>query len=315
MDLSLTDEVFLVAIKKWAFRLLAVCVVVKAIGLLLDSEAERVTYQAYDWDQHGRMTNLPGEIVLHSNEKKAVVMVPGYLDSTLIFQELAQTVAKKLPIAVYVPEMPHVAGGLTQWLEFNNEENLKFLGDYIKKVAAKHSEVHVLGLSYGAVLTIELRKRQILPKNLHYIFYGPALFIKLNIASIRAQIRAYLLWRRYCNYEALGCKIPSYGSGDEGAREFIRRESTSPFNPLSPYLELFDMDSNELRSYYRGFPEDYHLLIAKDDNRVDFTEHERICNANKHCKLTAFPSGSHLVHIGSRKQEFAEKVVQILETP
>ncbi len=299
-------------IKSLVFGLFFVLVGLKLTGKVLDYRAEHSSRQMFQFDEEGIIVGA-GPVAIQKGSQRAVVFIPGLLQSTQIFQNLAKDLASRINADFYIPLMPHMGRNLDSLRRFNNEDNLAFIKSYLSDLSNKYNSLEIIGHSYGATLLVHLHRLQELPSNARYTFYAPALYVPINDMAHKMQINAFLLFRKYCDYKAIGCTFPSYESGDEGARSYLDNQMLPPYIVLEPVLQVFDLDTEENQRHLASFPESHVITMAKDDNRVNFIVLSKVCQENPRCQLVSYDSGSHVVHQGNRRQEFADNLVQIME--
>ena len=166
-------------------------------------------------------------------------------------------------------------------------------------------------MSYGGALLTTLVNAQRVPKNVELILYAPAFYITLNTAFNRLELQLYGSWRKYCDYKILGCGQPNYSSGDETAKPMFDKQKSPPYLIMPALIELFEFDTDN-RDKLATIKRPFSLIIAKDDNRVSYTEQKAICERNPpYCHLYTFPSGKHLIHWGAQKKQFEDLLVKL----
>ncbi len=279
-------------------------------GRLLDSQAEHAVEQLYVRDQQGVIEGLQ-PIVLANRSKRALVLLHGFLDSPAVYSDIVDNIKNRLHVDIYVPLLPFHARNLEAASQFDNQEIINYVKQYINDLSKKYQTLTIVGLSYGGLILVDLIRTNELPKNVNLILYAPAVFITTNTLVGRLKAEAYGYWRKYCDYAFLGCRFPSYESADESARPMFDKERTLRHSVMPAILQLYKLDL-ENRKEFDHINRPYNLIIAADDNRVDFAKQKAACDANrKYCRLYAFASGKHLIHWGENRDAFEELLIRL----
>ena len=279
------------------------------IGKLLDLEAERVVTQLYERTPDGIILGL-GEKSYENHHKKAVILIHGFLESSEVYDDYLEQLKVLDQLDVYVPLLPFHGRDLQSAAHFSNRKISDFLADYIGKIAATHKTVTVVGVSYGGAQLISLDKEGRIPDNARIVLYAPAAYIISNTTSGKLKVYAYSLFRNYCNYEFLGCSYPVLDSGDAAAREFLINEKNLRYKVLSAVKQLYALD-DQVRDHLAEMNCPYDLIIAKDDNRVSYSDLNRVCQQNDFCTALVYESGKHVIHAGRHKEDLLQHIVRI----
>jgi len=280
------------------------------LGKFLDLEDERVVDQLYARTADGIIEGTQSiEVIRSPHEKNALVFIHGFMDSPEAFKENIADIKDKVNADIYAPLLPYQSRNLQTAAQFKNDVIIQFLTNYFATLAKKYQNITVVGHSYGGLLLIAMQKMGQLPNNIHIILYAPAVFITTNTVFGNFEVRAYGLWRNYCNYTFLGCGFPGYESGDAAARTLIAKEPTLRYVIMSAMVPLYTLDL-ENRDYFKKMDKPHSIIIAKDDNRVSYSPIAADCLANKkYCTLYPFATGRHLLHWGKNKKAWEELIV------
>ena len=297
--------------KKYIFLLVLAAFFASVLiaGKLLDMEAERVVTQLYERDSSGIILGL-GEKHYENNHAKAVVLIHGFLENSEVYDDYLKKLTDLDQLDVYVPLLPFHGRDLQTAANFSNQKIADFLADYLGKIASAHTTVTVVGVSYGGAQLLSLDKEERLPDNTRLVLYAPAVYIISNTSMGKLKVYAYSLFRNYCNYAALGCAYPVLDSGDDTAREFLIYETNLRYKVISAVKELFIQD-DQVRDHLAEIKHPFHLIIAKDDNRVSYPDQNRICQQNSFCSALVYESGRHVIHAGRHKDDLLQKIIGI----
>lgn len=280
-------------------------------GKLLDWEAERIVDQLYVRDQQGVIQGLQSIAIVGKNHSTALVLIHGLMDSPTVFSDIAHDVAQRTDLDVYVPLLPLHGKNLQTAAQLDNNVVNAYLQQYIANLAKKYPKLVVLGFSYGGAMLVNLAYNNKLPANVQIILCAPAVFITSNTFIGYAKAYIYALWRNYCNYPAMGCRFPSYDSGDETTKSKFDEEKSLHYNVASATLQLYKFD-RENRSVINNIHRPYTVIFAADDNRVDYLQEKTACLNNKnYCRLYTFPTGRHMLYWGKNQKAFENLLIKL----
>jgi esterase/lipase len=282
------------------------------LGKFLDLENERIINQLYLRNKDSVIEGVESREIIHGNEN-AVIIIHGFMDSPWDFTDLIDTLQKDVTVDIYAPLLPFHGKNLETASAFNPSEIKNSLENYLKTIASKYKSVTALGHSFGGTILINLAASNKLPQNIHLILYAPAIFIKENNFINRLNLTLYKLWRKYCNYPELGCSFPHYASGDTASKQYFDKEKTLRYVVIPATLELYQFDL-ENRSLFSKINRPFHLIVAKDDNRISFEEQEFLCEKNRNfCNFHPFDTGKHFIHWGKNKKPFEELLISLIK--
>ena len=279
------------------------------LGMTLDWEAERVVQQLYPRDRDGVINGLAGFHYAH-NKPEAIIFVHGFLDSPAIFKDYFNNAALRQRYDIEVPRLRFHAKNLHSATYFNNEAIEKRLLTDILAVSKLHQHITIVAQSYGGALTLKLLNQHKLPQNATVILLAPAFFIKENNLWGNFKLYSYGLWRNYCNYPQLGCKFPGYSSGDVSARIYLAKAMNLKYLVIPALKQLFHFDK-KYRSLLSTDKQDFTVIIAKDDNRVDYKKIKHACEHNPACHLYSYPSGRHLLQQSQFKGDLLTQIEEL----
>ena len=280
------------------------------VGWLLDGEAERVVQQLYPRTPDGIIKGLE-PIAITNRHTQAVILIHGLQDSPETYHHFIEDTRLGERYDVYVPLLPFHGRDLRAASQLDNEVTLRFLDEYIRDTATGYRAVVIIGYSYGAALVVKLAKQRTLPDHARVILYAPGIYAHQNDLLRRVLMHGYRLFRKYCNYDELGCSFPVYVSGDDAARGFAEAERSLRYRVVPSTLEAFRLD-REAQDYFGATPIPFDLILAADDNRVEASKLVRDCQGNANCRLHVFPSGRHAVHEGHHRRAFARLVLGLI---
>lgn len=289
--------------------LLAGCCTLAALlalsGRWLDRRAEEKVHLDYPRRNDGVIAGLE-PVAIVRGQPQALVLVHGLLDSPNLFTELIGDLAPRLAADIYAPLLPFHGRDLESAARFDNAAISGYLKDYLAGLAARYRTVTIVGLSYGGTQLLDLARQGALPGNVELVLAAPAVYVRGNDFGGRLKARLYGLWRDYCDSPLLGCGYPSYDSADAAARPLLERKISLGYKVIPAVEETYRLDLANRRSLAHP-PRPYRLIVAADDNRVDFTAQQQACaEAGANCRFYPFPSGRHLVFLGNGRTAFAE---------
>jgi pimeloyl-ACP methyl ester carboxylesterase len=280
------------------------------VGWFLDGEAERVVQQLYPRTPEGIIKGLE-PIAIKNGHPHAMILIHGLLESPETYHNFIEHTRLPARSDVHVSLLPFHGRDLSTARQLDNHVILRFLEDYIRSIGRGYGTVVVMGHSYGGALLAKLARQGVLPQGARVILYAPAIYADQNDLLGRVRVHGYGLFRRYCNYDALGCSFPVYVSGDAEARGYFEGKRSLRYQVVPATLEVFRLD-REMRGSFRATPIPFDLILAADDNRVDAPRLVRDCQANSNCHLHVFPSGRHVLHEGRHRKAFEDLVLRLV---
>ena len=282
------------------------------LGPLLNSENERVINQLYPRSATGIIQGAE-EKVYKNGHKQAIVLISGHMETPDTYAEIIEMGEKLDKFDIYAPLTPFHGRTLDIAANLNNQVVYDYFKNYIKQLSHKYVSLTVVGFSYGGLQLANLLKNNDIPKNVKPILYSPAIHIKSNTPKdyALAWMYANFLGRKYCNYSALKCGYPVFESVDEEGKHMILKEISLRYRILPAILEMYDLD-NKSRNILAEIQQPFTVLIAKNDNRVNYQELYQSCkeNAKNACSFQSFPSGKHVIHYGKLKNKFFKFVAK-----
>jgi esterase/lipase len=279
-------------------------------GVLLDKNAALRVQKMYVRDSSGVIDGLQA-IKLLQGKKRAILFVHGFSDSPALFSDLVHDLKNKVDSDIYVPLLPFHGRDLQSFAQLNNKIILNDLELQINALAKKYQSLTVVGMSYGGALLTSLVNAKRIPDSVNLILYAPAFYLNGNTLLGRTEIHIYGWWRKYCNYSILGCKFPSYVSGDEASKSMFDKEKSLQYVVMPAVLQLYQFDL-ENRQGLRNIHRPYNLIMAVDDNRVSYIKTKAACQSNPYCHFYSFPSGKHIIHWGSNKKRFEDLLIKLI---
>lgn len=297
--------------RKLIYIFLLILMLILFTGKMLDYEAERVVNNLYFRDHDGIISGLQS-VELKRGQRHALVLLHGFFESPQIFFMLIDDLKDNVKADIYAPTMPFQVRDLQTGANLKSDLVVKEVRNYLYKLSQKYQTITVVGLSFGGAVLTDLAEKNELPNNLNMILFAPAIYLKTNTFKGRLGAQAYGLWRKYCNYHSLGCKLPSYESGDSEAQEMMKTEKTLQYNVIPALLEMYKLDLAN-RQGFSDIQRPYSLIVAEDDNRVSYDKQKADCIKNKaFCTFYSFPSGKHLIHWGQNKKAVADLLIELI---
>jgi esterase/lipase len=280
------------------------------VGFVLDLEAERVVHQLYARDVKGIIIGNQSIEKKDLNQKNALVLFHGFLDSPHVYHEVIEQLEKSKQFDIYAPLLPYHARNLESAARLKNTDIADEIERKILQLSKHYSCVTVVGHSYSANILIQLAYEKKLPQNINLVLYAPALYIQNNTPINHIRNHIYGLWRNYCNYELLGCEV-SPNSGDKYSQLKLYSEKNLKYRVVTAVHELFELD-NQQRNHLKQLDLNFSVIIAKNDNRVTYYKIANECKLNqKHCQLIAFEDGKHSLHYGKHQRDFVQLIEKI----
>ncbi len=282
-------------------------------GKILDYTAQRRVQDMYARDHQGVIDGLQSITILQG-KSHAILFVHGFLDSPAIFSDLVHDIKDKVNSDIYVPLLPFHGRNLETAAQFCNTVILDSLDRTINTLTKQYASLTIVGMSYGGALVTRLLSENKIPPDVQIILYAPSFYIKTNTWFGRIEAHLYGVWRKYCNYAALGCTFPGYASGDATARPMFEKEKSLQYTVIPALLQLYKFDQenrHELGTIHRP----YDIIMAEDDNRVSCPDIKKVCAANQsYCHLYTFPTGKHFLLWGANKKKFENLLVKLVTT-
>lgn len=280
-------------------------------GRWLDAQAEKAVNRRYKRDAQGVILGLD-TLAINQGQPHALVLIPGFMTPVDIFSTLVDDPRIRSGYALYVPRLACHSQDLKQAAALRNEVVLDHLSAYIDHLHKRHQQITYVGYSYGGALLLALLQQGRLPSGAQVILYAPAVYIQSNTLWGNLKVYGYGLFRRYCNYQWLGCDFPAYQSGDEAARSYLAHELNLGYVVIPAVKKLYQLD-RRLRPYFKSVAHPVSVVIAEDDNRIDASSVKADCLANPQCNFYSFESGKHLLHRSVHQAEFNALILKLLE--
>jgi esterase/lipase len=297
--------------KALAFIVMAL-IALRVVGFFLDQEAERTIGQLFELDADGIIKGAEAKSY-QNNHKRALALIHGHMETPGIWEEIFDKGKSLDSFDIYTLLMPYHGKTLQIAKELNNQVVYEHFKTQIAALAKKYEKITVVGLSYGGLQLAILAKNNDLPENVNVVLYGPATHILTNDFLGLLTARFYQFgFRDYCNYDhppLFPCKYPVLESGDDMAQETLKKEISLRYRVIPAIAEMYVLD-NASRGVIKNIKRSFSILIAKDDNRVNYEIIKEECSQNSHCSLTTFPSGKHVIHYGKWKNEWFKGIVE-----
>ncbi len=145
------------------------------------------------------------------------------------------------------------------------------------------------------------------------ILYAPAIFIKSNNFKNNALIYLFSLWRNYINYSFIA-RFPTRidGEENESLNHELAEYMSFNFIVLSSLKYLFKLDI-ESRYKLPLINQSYDIIMAVNDNRIDYSKVLSECEKSLNCKLHTFKEGYHYLNLANQRSNFVTKIVEIIK--
>lgn len=288
----------------------SIILIASFLGSKLDKDAELATSRMYKRDANGVIVGSES-ISYQTGKDHAIIFIHGFASSPRVFKDLINDIKDKANSDIFAPLLPYDGRDLQTLSKTNNEVVLKYLEQIITQFSIIYKKITIVGLSYGGAQLATLASLDKIPENAKIILYAPAFHISANNFWQRSFAKIYGHWRDYCDYNLLKCTHPNYANADASAKPRFEEQKDFAYYDIPATLTLFDFDlknQNSLKNIKRPFS----LIIAKNDNRVDYIKIKHDCEKNnEYCKLYSFKSGKHLIHWGKNKNKFEELILKI----
>ncbi len=120
----------------------------------------------------------------------------------------------------------------------------------------------------------------------------------------------YSLWRKNCNYAAIGSEFPGKNIADKTATVYIENMKNLLYIATPVVKEILKLDDNS-RAFFKKMCPSFSVIIAKDDLPIFCEQLNEVCRENDCCKIYTYPSGIHLLH-GKFKENFAHLITELI---
>lgn len=277
----------------------------------LDNKVEKESKKLYKLDKYGIIEGAE-PIVYKDGYDRALVLIHGFGSTPAVFTDLINNIKYQARSDIYAPLLPYAGRTLQTMSKTDSQVVVNFIESFIDEVSKKYKKVVVVGLSYGGAMLAKIASDNKIPPNVRLIFYSPALYIKSNTFLQRNLTRLYSQWRDYCDYTMLGCEYPTYPSADDEARPKFAKQKDFHVVDIPALLTMYKFDLKN-RGDFDKIHRPYNIIMAIDDNRINYNKIKGICyKNNKYCKFYSFSSGRHLIHWGKNKKAFEKLLLNIV---
>ena len=264
------------------------------------------------------LRNKQGIIVgaqsIHPSQAKhsvAVIFFHGFSDTPQVFKKNIHHLQSKIPADFYAFLLPYHGHQLSKFALLNNEVVINYVQRKIQNLASKYPKVYVVAHSYSGTVVSQLLVENKLAANIYPILYAPAIYIFMNTPINVFKNHVYQIWRKYCNYEFLGCSRNFKTSDDAGYRAQMN-EISLQYKVVPAINKLFTLDSNSRDNLFQII-RPFAIIIAKNDSRVSYSKIAKACYQNsKYCQIHILNSGKHMPHYGNSQKEFEKTIVNII---
>lgn len=304
-------------IGKMRIAWILVFLVVSVFGLArlsssnIDDKVEANSEKLYKLDRYGIIEGAE-PIIYKDGYDNALVLIHGFGSTPAVFTDLINDIKYQAKSDIYAPLLPYAGRTLQTMSKTDSQVVVNFIDSFIEEVSKRYKKVVVVGLSYGGAKLAKLASENKIPPNVTLVFYAPALYLKTNTFFQRNLTRLYSQWRDYCDYTMLGCEYPTYPSADDTAKpEFAKQKDFHVVN-IPALLTMYQFDLKN-RGDFDKIHRPYNIIMAVDDNRVNYNKIKGVCyKNNRYCKFYSFSSGRHLIHWGKNKQAFEKLLLNIV---
>lgn len=280
-------------------------------GKLLDQEAERIVDQMYLRDSNGVIEG-DQSIEIQKGYDKALVLLHGFFESPETYNETLHDISDKITADIYIPLLPFQGRNLQSANQFNNQVIAEHIKNYLTELTKKYQNLTVVGSSYSGAMLINLLKEKAVPEKIKIILSAPAIYIIDNNWLNYFSLRIYRLWRKYCNYECLGCRTPFFASADEEAKAHIANDKGLHYVIVSAVMQLFKNDSKARRNFKKN-KRPITVVIAENDNRVSYEKIKAVClRYAKYYTFYSVPTGHHCLYWGKDKGMWEEIITKMV---
>lgn len=277
----------------------------------LDNKVEAASKKLYKLDKYGIIEGAE-PIIYKDGFDRALVLIHGFGSTPAAFTDLINDIKYQVQSDIYAPLLPYAGRTLQTMSQTDSQVVVNFIDSLIEQISKRYKKVVVVGLSYGGAQLAKLASQNKIPPNVSLVFYSPALYLHSNTFVNRNLARIYSQWRDYCDYTMLGCEYPSYQSADDTAKEQFAKQKDFHVVDIPALLTMYQFDLKN-RGDFNKIHRPYNIIMAVDDNRVNYNKIKGICyKNNKYCKFYSFSSGKHVIHWGKNKQAFEKLLINIV---
>jgi len=276
-------------------------------GLGLDYQAEQKVVNKFRRNSHNVINSMATIIDKHKSST-ALVMIHGFSSSPVVFKSLINELDKSYNFDIFAPLLPFHGRDLQQMSNFDNNDVTKYIDNYLANLAHKYNKVIVIGFSYGAAQLIDLSYKNKLANNIDMILFSPAIYLQTNTLMGNLTVQAYSLWRKYCDYNILGCALSPTPSGDDYAQKnYLQYIESINYEVMPAIKQLYKYDKQNHHKLSK-LHQHFYILMARDDNRIAFENVEHECSINTSCEMFAFNNGKHYFFLGQDRRLVVDKL-------
>lgn len=227
---------------KKLFAVGLVIVALLGLGLYLDQTRQHQIAETYVRTDQGIIKSLDS-INQSRGNSTAIIFFHGFSSSPAVFEPVIKDLNNSYNFDIYAPLLPFHGRDLTSMSEFDNKTIAEFMQDFINHVAKSYDKIIIIGFSYGAAQLLNILGPQKLSNKFEIILFAPSFFIKSNTTWGRLEVLLYGMWRRYCDYQLLGCGITPTPSGDAYAhKHYLSKIETINVEVMPAVRALYQFD-------------------------------------------------------------------------
>lgn len=280
------------------------------LGWLLDREAERAVLHAYPRNEKGILWDAtPMQVV--AQKTRAVLWLHGFSYSPLVFRRFMQDADLRKKADMYAPLLPYHGRGLQDLKKMNLTVLQRYIAHEMTVLSRQYTHVTVVAHALSATLVLRLLAANQVPPNITVVLYAPSLYLRANTSTYQWMLRAYGIWRDYCNYLPFCPRVSRHVTDETGWA--IRQQYTFPPYLVVPALRaVLAFDSPALRRALGEIKRKFYVVLAKDDSIMRASAVQKVCLGNAACTVYQFPTGSHYLHLGTHYQAFKAIMLKLI---
>ncbi len=280
------------------------------IGRLLDKHVEHFVDPISKRDSNGYMEGCESTWVTNNNSS-VIMFIHGLGGSSYAGKNQLKFLFTKYKDTVdfYLPTLPNHGISLQDHMKFSVSKTELFLKSEIENLTKNYKHVTIVGQSMGGLIVLNMLDKQTIPKTVNVVLWSPSIFLRDNTLKTRTQLKAYNLWRNYCDYDSLGCPYRSFKSVEpEGYDAMYYGRSFQVY--VTPHLStIFNLDLL-IRNKIEKISQPLSVHIAKNDNRINVNDLKKALEKNKNISITIYPRGKHAMIFSNQKSKVLANIVR-----
>lgn len=301
------------AFRRLLIFLTALIAVFLATGALYDGNAERTHRHHNDIGPDGIIAKAR-EQSLERGGDRLIVLVHGFSASPMTLQSQFDAFASRTDADIWAPLLAFHGRSLATFRAFDAEAIRDDLWTRMREKMAGYRDVVLIAHSFGGALALDLIARGDLPGEVNVVLIAPAVEIAGDSRFNKLSLQAFRLWAAYCDIVEIGCLVPNPEATDPAGVEAMYAQNIFFYLVPDPVLALFSY-AQALRARIDDLGRPINIVMADNDNTVDFAKTSAMCGGWASCRMHVFPSGSHLLPLGGQKDELNDLLLRLADDP